>query len=223
MLYQRFATNSLFIKNLETSILNSIQNNLYESEKVSPLRFAKEKLREAKLLANQALNDNPQSNISNKTSAESAAALLHKAFNDEKSETKNKIYDNYLFGVTDSEGLKSPTANKALDSVINKDYNCVKIYKLNVEKDNNELVHKSFKEHNSDKVKFLETFPINNKDFNFLIIDANLGVKENLNNIFFMEFDLTKELTNSEFIKLLVSINNDKVNQEIHFTLIVNC
>ena len=34
-------------------------------------------------------------------------------------------------------------------------------------------------------------FPINNAEFNYMIIDSNLGIKENLNNIFFLEFDLT--------------------------------
>ena len=35
-------------------------------------------------------------------------------------------------------------------------------------------------------------FPLDNK-FNYMIIDANLGIKENLNNIFFIEFDLQKK------------------------------
>ena len=35
-------------------------------------------------------------------------------------------------------------------------------------------------------------FPINNKTFNYMIIDANLAIKENLQNIFLIEFDLLK-------------------------------
>ena len=47
---------------------------------------------------------------------------------------------------------------------------------------------------NSDMSEIINVkFPINNAEFSYMIIDANLGIKENLNNIFFLEFDLTKE------------------------------
>ena len=64
-------------------------------------------------------------------------------------------------------------------------------------------------------------FPINNKTFNYMIIDANLAIKENLQNIFLIEFDLlnnSKDNTNySKFLKLLREINHP--DREIFFVL----
>jgi hypothetical protein len=63
-------------------------------------------------------------------------------------------------------------------------------------------------------------FPINNKTFSYMIIDANLALKENLQNIFLIEFDLTNNKDNkdnSEFIKLLRDINHP--DREIFFVL----
>ena len=63
-------------------------------------------------------------------------------------------------------------------------------------------------------------FPINNKTFNYMIIDANLAIKENLQNIFLIEFDLmnnNKDNTNSKFLKLLREINHP--DREIFFIL----
>ena len=63
-------------------------------------------------------------------------------------------------------------------------------------------------------------FPINNKTFNYMIIDANLAIKENLQNIFLIEFDLmnnNKDNTNSKFLKLLREINHP--DREIFFVL----
>ena len=57
-------------------------------------------------------------------------------------------------------------------------------------------------------------FPLDNK-FNYMIIDANLGIKENLNNIFFIEFDLQKK----EKLKIIREINNDAVDRELFFRL----
>ena len=57
-------------------------------------------------------------------------------------------------------------------------------------------------------------FPLDNK-FNYMITDANLGIKENLNNIFFLEFDLQKK----EKLKIIREINNDSVDRELFFTL----
>jgi hypothetical protein len=65
-------------------------------------------------------------------------------------------------------------------------------------------------------------FPLDNKHFNFRIIDANLGFKENLNNIFFIEFDLLNEIHNNENINFLNFISNDKVTKEIFMSLNVN-
>ena len=61
-------------------------------------------------------------------------------------------------------------------------------------------------------------FPINNKTFNYMIIDANLAIKENLQNIFLIEFDLlnnNKDSNNSKFLKLLREINHP--DREIFF------
>ena len=65
-------------------------------------------------------------------------------------------------------------------------------------------------------------FPINNKTFNYMIIDANLAIKENLQNIFLIEFDLlnnNKENNNNynKFIKLLREINHP--DRELFFVL----
>ena len=63
-------------------------------------------------------------------------------------------------------------------------------------------------------------FPINNKTFNYMIIDANLAIKENLQNIFLIEFDLTnnnKDNTSAKFLKLLREINHP--DREIFFVL----
>ena len=63
-------------------------------------------------------------------------------------------------------------------------------------------------------------FPINNKTFNYMIIDANLAIKENLQNIFLIEFDLlncNKDNSNSKFLKLLREINHP--DREIFFVL----
>ena len=63
-------------------------------------------------------------------------------------------------------------------------------------------------------------FPINNKTFNYMIIDANLAIKENLQNIFLIEFDLlnnVKDNNNNKFWKLLREINHPE--REIFFVL----
>ena len=63
-------------------------------------------------------------------------------------------------------------------------------------------------------------FPINNKTFNYMIIDANLAIKENLQNIFLIEFDLLnniKDNNNSKFLKFLREINHPE--REIFFVL----
>ena len=65
-------------------------------------------------------------------------------------------------------------------------------------------------------------FPIDNTKFNFMIIDANLSLNENLNNIFFLEFDLSKTLSNKEKLRILREINNECVEREIFFILNVS-
>ena len=51
-----------------------------------------------------------------------------------------------------------------------------------------------------------------------MITDANLGIKENLQNIFFLEFDIINNNDNSN-IKIIQEIKNDIVNKEIFFKL----
>ena len=64
-------------------------------------------------------------------------------------------------------------------------------------------------------------FPINNKTFNYMIIDANLAIKENLQNIFLIEFNLLNNNKdnnyNNKFMKLLREINHP--DREIFFIL----
>ena len=64
-------------------------------------------------------------------------------------------------------------------------------------------------------------FPINNKTFNYMIIDANLAIKENLQNIFLIEFDLLNNNKdnnyNNKFMKLLREINHP--DRELFFVL----
>lgn len=62
-------------------------------------------------------------------------------------------------------------------------------------------------------------FPIKNDEFHYLFIDANLGIKDNLFNIFFIEFDLNAIKDN---IKAIKDINNDNVDKEYYFSLNAN-
>ena len=65
---------------------------------------------------------------------------------------------------------------------------------------------------NINELKNLK-FPINNKSFSYMIIDANLSIKENLNNIFFLEIELNNN-NSKHFL-----INNENVNREIFFNI----
>lgn len=69
------------------------------------------------------------------------------------------------------------------------------------------------------KDNYLKVFPIDNNAFNFLIVDSNLAIKENLNNIFFIEFNLINDQKDLEHLKVFTEINNEKVNKDINFTL----
>ena len=60
-------------------------------------------------------------------------------------------------------------------------------------------------------------FPIDNSEFNFMIIDANLGISENLNNIFFLEFDLDNGNDNNNLD--LRTLNDECVEKEINCIL----
>ena len=63
----------------------------------------------------------------------------------------------------------------------------------------------------------LQTLPIYNKKFNFMILQANYAIKKNLKNIFFLEIDLNKfeEMKNHEYFK----IRNMFVQKEAIFVL----
>lgn len=63
------------------------------------------------------------------------------------------------------------------------------------------------------------TFPIYNSESSFLIIESNLGRVENLNNIFFLEFDLKNSNISKEKLKHFIEINNDFVDKEMFFVL----
>jgi len=92
----------------------------------------------------------------------------------------------------------------------------------NIDK-NIEFSSKFNEESNSEnltkKDKYLKTFPIDNNNFNYLIVDSNLAIKDNLKNIFFIEFDLKNEQNDLEFINYFTEINNEKVNKDINFLL----
>ena len=95
---------------------------------------------------------------------------------------------------------------------------CLKEFKeksyTELDKHQNEINHND-KENDIMNLKF----PIENSKFNFMIIDANLSINQNLNNIFFLEFDLTKSLSNKDKLKILREINNECVEREIFFNL----
>jgi len=97
---------------------------------------------------------------------------------------------------------------------------CLKEFKeksyIELDKHENEINHND-KEHDIMNLKF----PIDNSKFNFMIIDANLSINQNLNNIFFLEFDLTKSLSNRDKLKFLREITNESVEREIFFNLSV--
>ena len=103
---------------------------------------------------------------------------------------------------------------------------------------NNILINKistsPIKDHGSSSVRELLNinYPIDNTKFNYSIIDANLCIKDNLKNIFLLEFDLNQienmieNLNNDEVInksgnnnKDLRDIDDDCVEREIYFVL----
>jgi len=127
--------------------------------------------------------------------------------------------------------------NNINDNYIKETYNSNNINKIDLNNNNldikNEVIDVNFKneimnnESNRSNTtnfreKYLNTFPINNNSFNYLIVDSNLAIKENLNNIFFLEFELNKENEEIEKIKLFTEINNEKVNKDINFNLNVS-
>lgn len=71
---------------------------------------------------------------------------------------------------------------------------------------------------NEENIEILNIkFPIKNDEFHYLIIDTNLGIQDNLYNIFFVEFELCGN--NKDQIKNFKEINNDNVDRESFFIL----
>lgn len=62
-------------------------------------------------------------------------------------------------------------------------------------------------------------FPIDNTETNFMILESNLGIHENLQNIAFLEFDLDNTTMTKDHIKYFREVNNNFVEKEIHFVL----
>ena len=98
----------------------------------------------------------------------------------------------------------------------------------------NKISTSPIKDHSSSSVRELLNinYPIDNTKFNYSIIDANLCIKDNLKNIFLLEFDLNQienmveNLNNDEVInksgnnnKDLRDIDDDCVEREIYFVL----
>ena len=113
------------------------------------------------------------------------------------------------------EHIKTESNNKLINSIKNK------------------TSSSPIKDHSSSTVRELLNinYPIDNSKFNYSIIDANLCIKDNLKNIFLLEFDLNKieniidninneeELNKSNNNKDLRDIDDDCVEREIYFIL----
>ena len=85
----------------------------------------------------------------------------------------------------------------------------------NFDKNQNENQEKNLGENASLKNILDFKFPIDNSKNNFNIIDNNLCLKENLNNVFLLKFDL-KNAINSNNFRL---INDNCVDREVEFKL----
>ena len=146
-----------------------------------------------------------------------------------KAEIKNEKSKNEIIKEYEFNG-KSLFFKKLEASILNILQNNTSNYNTNFLKENclNQLEIESKNQLNVNKLKesslnvsikdFLNiNFPIDNSEFNFMIIDANLGVIENLNNIFFLEFDLTNGNNNNNID--LRCLNDECVENEIFFNL----
>ena len=136
---------------------------------------------------------------------------LNISFLHEKTNFSNKIKGNNLFFRSlEKSALNELTAQGGLKHK--------NIYESPTFSDLSNLQLKNANE-NFDELLNIK-FPINNKTFNYMIIDANLAIKENLQNIFLIEFDLLnniKDNNNNKFLKLLREINHPE--REIFFVL----
>ena len=98
----------------------------------------------------------------------------------------------------------------------------------------NKIPNSPIKDQSNSSVRELLNinYPIDNTKFNYSIIDANLCIKDNLKNLFLLEFDLDQlenmidDLENKEIIfnksdnnKDLRAINDECVEREIYFIL----
>ena len=66
------------------------------------------------------------------------------------------------------------------------------------------------------------TFPIDNSENNFTILESNLGISDNLQRLIFLEFDLYNSNITKDHIKYFREVNNNFVDKEIHFVLNVH-
>jgi len=73
----------------------------------------------------------------------------------------------------------------------------------------------------------LQNPPLFNKKYNFLIMESNFAIKENLKNVFFLEFDLLGNLyylnkEEKDEVSFYSILNNDFVKKEAKFKLRVS-
>ena len=110
--------------------------------------------------------------------------------------------------------IKIDGKKKILGKLYRESMRQIKEIDLSKSESNNE--NKSFD--NASLKDILEkNYPIdNNKNNNFNIIDNNLCLKENLNNVFLLKFDLKNDLNNNDDFRL---INDNCVDRDIDFTL----
>jgi len=110
--------------------------------------------------------------------------------------------------------IKIDGKKKILDKIYRESIRQIKEIDLSKCESNDE--NKSFD--NASLKDILENnYPIdNNKNNNFNIIDNNLCLKENLNNVFLLKFDLKNDINNNDDFRL---INDNCVDRDIDFTL----
>lgn len=63
------------------------------------------------------------------------------------------------------------------------------------------------------------SFPIDNTENNYMILESNLGISDNLRRLVFLEFDLFNSNIAKDHIKYFREVNNNFVEKEIHFVL----
>lgn len=110
--------------------------------------------------------------------------------------------------------IKIDGNKKILDKLYRESMKQIKEIDLSKSESNNE--NKAF-DNASLKDILGNNYPIdNNKNNNFNIIDNNLCLKENLNNVFLLKFDLKNDVNNNDDFRL---INDNCVDRDIDFAL----